>query len=39
LIEYKDLTPVAIQLPEPQLPDPAYERPPRSSLRIVPDVC
>jgi polyphosphate kinase 2 (PPK2 family) len=35
-IDYQDLTPDPIALPDPQLPDPAYVRPPRSSLRIVP---
>jgi polyphosphate kinase len=37
-IDYQDLTPVEVVLPEPQVPDPAYERPDRSTLRIVPDV-
>ncbi len=37
-IDYQDLTPIEITLPEPQLPDPAYVRPPRSSMRIVPNV-
>jgi polyphosphate kinase len=37
-IQYQDLTPDQIALPEPQLPDPAYVRPPRSTLRVVPTV-
>ncbi len=37
-IDYQDLTPDQIALPEPQKPDPAYERPARSTLRIVPNV-
>jgi polyphosphate kinase 2 len=37
-IDYQDLTPTEIVLPEPQIPDPAYKRPPRSSMRIVPSV-
>jgi polyphosphate kinase 2 len=37
-IDYQDLTPNEIVLPEPQVPDPAYKRPARSTLRIVPSV-
>jgi len=37
-IDYQDLTPEQIPLPEPQVPDPAYKRPPRSTLRFVPEV-
>ena len=37
-IDYQDLTPVEVVLPEPQVPDPQYVRPDRSTLRIVPDV-
>ena len=36
MIDYQDLTPDPIALPDPQVPDPEYVRPPRSSLRIVP---
>jgi polyphosphate kinase len=38
MIDYQDLTPEQIALPEPQVPDPAYKRPPRSTLRLVPEV-
>jgi polyphosphate kinase len=38
LIDYQDLTPTEIVLPEPQVPDPAYKRPARSTLRIVPNL-
>jgi polyphosphate kinase 2 len=38
MIDYQDLTPEQIALPEPQIPDPAYKRPPRSTLRLVPQI-
>jgi polyphosphate kinase 2 len=38
MIDYQDLTPDQIALPDPQVPDPAYKRPPRSTLRFVPEV-
>ena len=38
MIDYQDLTPEQIALPEPQVPDPAYKRPPRSTLRFVPEL-
>jgi polyphosphate kinase len=38
MIDYQDLTPEQIALPDPQVPDPAYKRPPRSTLRFVPEV-
>jgi polyphosphate kinase len=38
MIDYQDLTPAQIALPDPQIPDPAYKRPPRSTLRFVPEV-
>jgi polyphosphate kinase 2 len=38
MIDYQDLTPPPIALPDPQIPDPAYKRPPRSTLRLVPEV-
>jgi hypothetical protein len=37
-IDYQDLTPDQIPLPDPQVPDPAYKRPPRSTLRFVPEI-
>ena len=37
-IDYQDLTPDQIPLPDPQIPDPAYKRPPRSTLRFVPEI-
>jgi polyphosphate kinase 2 len=37
-IDYQDLTPMQITLPEPQQPDPEYVRPPMSSMRFVPNV-
>ena len=37
-IQYQDLTPIEITLPEPQVPDPEYVRPPRNSMRFVPNV-
>jgi len=38
MVDYKDLTPDPIALPDPQIPDPAYKRPPRSTLRFVPEL-
>ena len=38
MIDYQDLTPEQIALPAPQVPDPAYKRPPRSTLRVIPEV-
>ncbi|MDF3070314.1 MAG: hypothetical protein K0R38_5915 [Polyangiaceae bacterium] len=37
-IDYQDLTPVELTLPDPQEPDPAYVRPPIESMRFVPNV-
>jgi polyphosphate kinase 2 len=37
-IDYQDLTPIELTLPDPQEPDPAYVRPPIESMRFVPNV-
>ena len=35
-VPYEDLTPQPVELPPPQDPDPNYVRPPRATMRLVP---
>ncbi len=37
MIEYEDVTPKPVELPERQQPDAQYQRPPRTEQRMVPD--
>jgi polyphosphate kinase len=37
-VPYEDLSPKAVEMPPPQAPDPSYVRPPRATMRFVPNV-